>query len=205
MLQARIIPRIQSDEPTYAATFQPEGFLGGEAAAGVGSFASPQALLCDHLSFLFGHAFLAFPGFGSWMTMQHGTAVVVAWPMQAVVDKHASIAAVSDMFDSLSASEAADFMKKNGSIHFPVTENHIVWLPVGWHVFVVTTSDTATLLWMPHLSRELLKETSPAMQQAILAWNEAVLQADAEGCTEDREEASHAFAALAWMKGCAEP
>ena len=150
----------------------PKNFL-GEAASDISSsesFSTPMLLGMRQLGWRWGMEKMPFCGTGCFLRCTVGACSIVCWPMHSVLSKGASMSNVTEFFDGMSPSEFASFMTSEAA-WVDLKTNESMWVPWGWYLTMVATSDVC-LVFMEHwFSCEMLAHLPPEVAAEVVRSN----------------------------------
>ena len=199
----RLTPKLgaDGDESSFARELTPDDFLSSDAdPAGLLSLAGLQILCTQEQGWRFGPNAIPFPGIGGFLRAWTGSMSVMLFSMRSVLERKASVCSLSDVLDSMSPTEASQFLKDQKVVYFELKEGELCWIPYGMYISLVGLSPCGVSVWLPWCSKFLLSELSEELQRAILSWNVKVLEEEARQFSEDAEAAA-LHSALSWLKG----
>eukprot|EP00971_Amphidinium_carterae_P257658 5114556-Amphidinium_carterae.1 len=205
-LQTRLLTAFQDDGnqklnmcvvPTNEAQLKPEWVPdllldGHRAASGFTTFGRPCLMGGCSLSWRFGPTSWPHPGVGGFVFGKEGTVCILLIPMSKVLLHGGSIEMLTAFLNNMTTSDCTAFMQNN-AVYFPLSVGEMCWIPYGFHVSVVTTSEKSVLLWVPWHHRSLMLYPADALEEAVYQWNEGIFKT-----TETQQDS---MLGLMWWRG----
>eukprot|EP00971_Amphidinium_carterae_P325594 6455945-Amphidinium_carterae.5 len=151
---------------------------GHRPPSGVESFAKPFVLGGKHLGWRCGaEAWNLHIGVGMMLFGNKGSVAVLTVGMEAIHKCGGSALQLTDFLDGMSGADATEFMNTHARYYW-LSEGSFAWIPWGFHISLVTTTERSVTTAFPWYSKPLRSKVSDTISKQLQAWHEGQLGAD---------------------------
>lgn len=138
----------------------------GVAPSHLNSFGEPLITLQRKCAFRWEADYTPYIGLGGFAHGLDGVAMIVVWPISALLSAGADPMETDTYFNGLTNSDCAALMAKH-ALFFELSAGSSAYIPLGWHAAWLCVSDWATIMYQPWPQYTLLAGLDTNVRQKV--------------------------------------